>query len=49
MKKRKRPKNTLFAIFEIWLLKQFDEFQTNLLEISYLKAEVLNLAAFLSY
>ena len=48
MKKRKWPKNTFSAIFEIWLLNQFDEFQTNLLEISYLKAEVLNFAA-LSY
>ena len=32
MKERKRPKTTFSAIFEIWLLNKFDEFQTKLLE-----------------
>ena len=32
MKERKRLKNKFSAIFEIWLLNKFDEFQTKLLE-----------------
>ena len=32
LEERKRPKNTFFPIFEIWLLDEFDEFPTKLLE-----------------
>ena len=46
MKERKIPKNTLSAIFEIWLLNKFDEFQTKLLENIIFESGTLKVTSF---